>query len=283
MFNEHTWDWEKQLLEETLPVCSSLYRPFLFGIPQSFQTLRCRFALFFFICCFLGLKALWIKSKYELATNESEKNALVEEMKGLVASSDGMPSVALYASQLYFSHGMTKDALQCVHLGTTLEHMSMALQIYLKLDRLDLAQSQLDAMRSTDEDAVLTSLSAVHVALAGGSSTASDAAHLLSALSEQYGPSPLLLNLSACAYCMTGDYEEAETKLLDCQRDFSQSPAHSDTLINLIVVSQYLEKPYESYLLELQKMFPTHPFLAGLERVEGAFAREALKYKVTAA
>jgi coatomer subunit epsilon len=203
-------------------------------------------------------------------------------MKGLVASNDGIASVALFASQLFFSHGMTKDALQCVHLGATLEHMSMALQIYLKLDRLDLAQAQLESMRSTDEDAVLTSLGAVHIALAGGSSTASDAAHTLSSLSEQYGPSPLLLNLSACAYCMTGDYDEAEAKLLDCQREFSQSPAYSDTLINLIVVSQYLDKPYASYLLDLQKLFPAHPFLASLERVEGAFAREALKYKVAA-
>jgi ATP/maltotriose-dependent transcriptional regulator MalT len=144
-----------------------------------------------------------------------------------------------------------------------------------------LNEAQLDTMRS-DEDAVLTSLSAVHVALAGGSLTASDAVHTLSALSEQYGPSPLLLNLLACAYCMKGDYDEAEAKLLDCQRDFSQNPAHLDTLINLIVVSQYLDKPYDSYLLELQRMFPAHPFLAGLEHVEGAFAQEALKYKVTA-
>ena len=197
-----------------------------------------------------------------------------------VLASDGSPAVQLYAAQLFLTHGLTKDALQCVHLGTTLEHISMALQIYLKLDRIDLAQSQLDLLRQADEDAVLTSLGAVHVALAGGSSTATDAAHYLNSLSEQYGPSPLLLNLSACANCMTGNYEEAESKLLDCKREFQQPNA--DTLINLIVCCQYLNKPCDEYLQELKESFATHAFLGGLDRVEGAYAREALKYKVAA-
>jgi coatomer protein complex subunit epsilon len=138
------------------------------------------------------------------------------------------------------------------------------------LDRIDLAQAQLDLLRQADEDAVLTSLGAVHVALAGGSSTATDAAHYLNSLSEQYGPSPLLLNLSACANCMTGEYEEAEAKLLDCKREFQQPNA--DTLINLIVCCQYLNKPCDEYLQELES-FATHAFLGGLDRVEGAYAR----------
>lgn len=236
-----------------------------------------RFILPFFRVA--ALQALLVKSKYDSAVTDDDKNALVDEMKTLLAS-DGTPSVQLYASQLFLAHGLTKDALQCVYMGVTMEHISMALQIYLKLDRIDLAKAQLDLLRQTDEDAVLTSLGAVHVALAGGSSTASDAAHYLNSLSEQYGPSPLLLNLSACANCMTGDYEEAESKLLDCKREFQQPNA--DTLINLIVCSQYLNKPSDEYVQELKESFASHSFLAGLERVEGAFAREALKYKVAA-
>ena len=213
---------------------------------------------------------------------EDEKNVLVDEMKTLLAS-DGTPSVQLYASQLFLAHGLTKDALQCVHLGVTMEHLSMALQISIKLDRLDLAKNQLELLRQNDEDAILTSLGAVHVALAGGSSTASDAAHYLNALSEQYGPSPLLLNLSACAYCIMGDYQEAESKLMDCKREFGPSPHQADTLINLIVCCQYLNKPSDEYIQELKESFPSHSFVAALERVEGAFAREAVKYKVAAA
>lgn len=201
-------------------------------------------------------------------------------MKTLVSGSEGA-SVQLYAAQMFLGHGLTKDALQLVYSGATLEHVAMTLQIFLKLDRIDLATRQLEKLRSKDEDAVLASLGAVHIALAGGSSTASDASHYLNSLSEQYGPSPLLLNLSACAYIMIGDYDEAESKLLDCKREFPQQP-NPETLINLIVASQYLNKPSDEYVAELKESFAAHPFLAGLERVEGAYAREAMKYKVAA-
>jgi len=225
-----------------------------------------------------ALKALLLKSKHDSADDEVTKNSIVDEMKALAAANSS-PSVQLYASHLYLSHGLTKDALSCVHTGSTMEHSSIVLQIYLKLDRLDLALQQLELMRQLDEDAILTSLAAIHVALAGGSSTASDAAHHLNSLSEQYGPSPLLLNLSACANCMTGDYAEAEAKLLECKKE-AQSP-HPDTLVNLIVCSQYLNKPTSEYVNELMEMMPEHPFLEGLKRVEGAFSREATKYKVS--
>jgi len=227
-----------------------------------------------------ALQALALKSKYEEAVDEETKNSIIDEMKTLAAG-DTSPSVQLYASQLYLSHGSTKDALSCVHLSTTMEHSTMALQIYLKLDRLDLASKQLDSLRNVDEDSVLTSLAAVRIALAGGSSTAPDAAHHLNSLSEQYGPSPMLLNLSACANCMTGDYVEAEAKLLECKKEFSAFP-NPDTLVNLIVCSQYLNKPSDEYIAELKEAVPNHPFLEGLKRVEGAFLREAMKYKVAA-
>jgi coatomer protein complex subunit epsilon len=229
----------------------------------------------------VALKALIIKSQYDQAIGEEAQNVVIDEMKTLVSGSDDSPSVQLYAAQLFLAHGLTKDALQLVYSGATLEHVALTLQIFLKLDRMDLANRQLDKLRAMDEDAVLTSIAAVQVALAGGASSASDAAHYLNSLSEQYGPSPLLLNLSACAYIMIADYDEAETKLLDCKREFPGQP-NPETLINLVVVTQYLGKPSEEYITELKESFPTHPFLAGLERVEGAFARESMKYKVAA-
>merc|ERR1712107_79158 len=99
---------------------------------------------------------------------------------------------------------MKKEALQCVHQGSTMEHLSLCVQIYLMLDRLDLAQKTLQQLRKMDEDSMLTQLASVHVALATGSSMAGDAVHTLNQISEQYGPSPVLLNLSACAYIQGG-------------------------------------------------------------------------------
>ena len=228
-----------------------------------------------------GLKAIQLKAQYEQATTEEAQVAVVEQMKVLAAAEGGSNNVQLYASQLYMQHGMTKDALKCVHLGSTMEHVSMSLQIYLKLDRIDLAQDQLSSLRQTDEDAVLTSLGSIHISLATGRSTAADALHVCNALSEQYGPSPLLLNLMACAHMTLAAYDEAEQRLLECKREFPGAP-NPDTLINLIVCSQYLGKDSTPLLGELKEGFPAHPFVAAWSRVEGAFERESIKYKTKA-
>ena len=227
-----------------------------------------------------ALKGIALKAQYEQATTEDAQSSIVEQMKAL-ASSDSSPNVQLYAAQLYLQHGMTKDALKCVHGGVNMEHRSMSLQIYLKLDRIDLAQDQLSELRGIYEDAVLTSIGSIHVSLAQGRSAASDALHVCNALSEQYGPSPLLLNLMACSHIMVESYDNAEQRLLECKREFPGSP-NADTLINLIVCSQYLGKDTAEYLSELQEAFPAHPYCKAYERVIGAFERESMKYKVAA-
>jgi coatomer protein complex subunit epsilon len=213
------------------------------------------------------------------AGNEEAQAAIISEIQSLLASSDSNPSAQLFAAQVFLKHGLTKDALQCVHLGTVLEHNALALQIYLKLDRLDLAQQALGILKAADEESVLTSLASAHIALAGGSSTAGDALHYLNALSEQYGPSPLLLILSACANILVGEYSEAETKLLEGKKEFGNN---ADLLINLIVASQYLDKSSDEYVQELRESFPHCHFLQALDRVDGAYSREAVKYKVAA-
>mmetsp|Transcript_21251 Transcript_21251/g.49006 ORF Transcript_21251/g.49006 Transcript_21251/m.49006 type:complete len:203 (-) Transcript_21251:232-840(-) len=202
-------------------------------------------------------------------------------MKVLLSDNQGSVNVSLYASQLFLRHGLVKDALQSVYGGTDMERMSMSLQLYLKLDRIDLAEQQLTSLRNADEDAVLCSLGSIHIALAKGRSTASDALHVANALSEQYGPSPLLLNLMACAHMTMGNYADAETRLLECQREHPQQVL-ADTYINLLVCSQYLGKDVAPVMKELQQAFPAHPYCQAFERVDSAFERESLKYKVKA-
>jgi len=225
-----------------------------------------------------ALQALAIRAQYEQTTDEVSQGALVEQMKSLVAS-DGSTSTQLYAAQLFAMHGLTKDALQQVHLGVTMEHMSLKLQLFLKLDRLDLAQDQLYLLKQADEDAVLTALGSVHVALATGQSLSDSAIHTLSMLTEQYGPSVLLMNLMAASYMVSNKWDLAEAVLLECRKEF---PIAADTLIHLIVCSQHQGKETGPWIAEMQQIFPNHPFCHGLERVVGAFERESIKYKVAA-
>ena len=227
-----------------------------------------------------AIKALGLRAQYEMATDEDTQLSVIDAMKTLLAET-GSPSVQLTAAHVFLQHSLTKDALQCVYLGVTMEHIVLALQIYLKMDRLDLAREQLSLLKQADEDSILTQLGSVYISLANGSSTAHDAIHVLHSLSEQYGPSPLLLNLLAVSYMTSGQYDEAEARLQECRRDFSQTSI-PDTLINLLVCYQHEQKPIGPILDELKQSFPNHAFCQGLERVEGAYEREAVKYKVQA-
>ena len=192
---------------------------------------------------------------------------------------DGVePSVQLTAAHVFLAAGMKKEALQCVHLGATMEHISCALQIFLQIDRIDLAQKQLQLLKKADEDSMLSQLGSVHVALATGSSMANDAVHTLNQMSEQYGPSPFLLNLMACAHLQQGQYAQAEQRLEQARQEFGATDA--DTLVNLIVAYQYQQKPTGPLVQALKTQAPNHFLAKGLEIVEGAFEREAMKYRV---
>jgi coatomer protein complex subunit epsilon len=226
-----------------------------------------------------ALQALALRAQYDMATDEATQLTVIEAMKSLLAET-GHTSVQLFAAQLFLQASLVKDALTCVHLGVTMEHICTTLHIYIQMDRLDLAKEQLSLLKQADEDSILTQLASVHVALANGSSTAQDAIHTLQSLSEQYGPSPLLLNLFAASYMTTSQYEEALGRLEECRRDFTT--VLPDTLINLLVCYSHLQKPISELVEEFKMSFPQHSFCKGLARVEGAYEREAMKYKVAA-
>jgi len=231
-----------------------------------------------------SIKALGCRATYETSSDdEGAKQQAIDELKTLLADNEDSPSVQLTASHVFLQAGMTREALQCVHLGSTLEHISVCLQIYLKMDRLDLAAEQLSLLKQADEDSVLAQLGSVYLAIATGSSTAADAVHHLSSLSEQYGPSPLLLNLSATSHMVCGNFEKAEEALDECRSEFTGEDV--DTLVNTVVCYQHMGKGLAAIspiLAKLKTSYPNHTFCQGLERVEGAFEREALKYKVAA-
>jgi coatomer protein complex subunit epsilon len=237
--------------------------------------------LIFYFLLFLALRALILKAQFETATDEASKQGILQELQSLLGESSAPDTgVQLAAAHIYLAAGLKKEALQCVHMGQTLEHMSLTLQLFVQLDRLDLAQNQCSLLRKTDEDSILTQLGGVYMALAKGSSVAGDAIHTLNQLSEQYGPSVFLLNLMACALMQQGKYSEAESKLEQSRQEFGSEDA--DTLVNLIVAYQYQSKSTDALVQQLKETYPDHFLAKGLEMVQGAFERESGKYQVAA-
>lgn len=220
-----------------------------------------------------------LAAQYHSAGSPEAKEPIVDQLRSLTGGSSSSPSAQLTAAQIFLDAGLTRDALQCVHAGNTMEHLSLCLQVYLKIDRLDLAQQQLRQLKQTDEDAVLTQLGSIYCSLATGSSVAGDALHSVSMLMEQYGPSPFLVNLMACSLMLQGNYGDAEQRLQECLQEFPDNVI-ADTLINLVVCCQHQQKETAPYLAQMETRHPRHPFCEGVERVQAAFAREVGKYKI---
>ena len=223
------------------------------------------------------MQALSLQAQFEQASNEDQQQAILQQLQTMTNADD--PSVQLTVAHVCLAAHRLKEAMQCVHQGTTLEHQACCLQVYLKLDRLDLAQEQLRSMKQRDEDSILTQLCGVYVALATGSSAASDALHTLGQLSEQYGPSILLMNLTACAQLQAGQYAAAEQTLEQSRTELGATQ-DVDTMVNLLVAYQYQQKPTDALVQTLKQQFPNHFLSKGLQMVEGAFQRESTKYRV---
>ncbi|KAL3782509.1 hypothetical protein ACHAW5_002468 [Stephanodiscus triporus] len=221
-----------------------------------------------------AMRALALHASY-LSSAEAARPGVLDGLRALLSSPESASntSLQLAACHVYLAANQLREALQCVHMGLTMEHLAMCVQIYIKIDRLDLAKDALNLLKQADEDRAGP---ADH----RGSARSDDAAHIFATLSEQYGPSLMLLNCMAVANMVGGNYDAAETNLKEAISEFGGG-GDADTLVNMVVCSQYLGKrgsDIDGYLNALKAMCASHPFVRGIVQVEGAFEREASKY-----
>lgn len=145
----------------------------------------------------------------------------------------------------------------------------------LKIDRVDLAQKQLQQMKSTDEDNPLTLLASCWVNMTLGGAKCQEASYAYEELIDKYGATCTLLNGLAVSKMHQGLYEEAEANL---QEALLKSPGDADTLANLISVSHHMKKSEDfinRLLSQLTIKAPNHPLLTASANFSSAFDRVA--------
>ena len=120
--------------------------------------------------------------------------------------------------------------------------MSLMVQCYLIMNRIDLAETQLRTMQRTDDDATITQLASSRFYLASGGERINDALAILNDLSDKYGATPALLSAQAVCSMRAGNFIEAEKQLLQASERAITEP---EVFINLAVCALHTGKPKE--------------------------------------
>lgn len=235
----------------------------------------------------MGLQAIKLLGTYRSAAADQKELAfetLTEWLGDEMLKEDA--TLQLMAAQMYFEEGNFKESLKLVHsAGEDLEKMAMQVQIYLKIDRIDLAAKAARVMGDIDDDDVLTQLATSWLYVAQGGEKIMEASFLLQELVDKFGKSVSILSSQAVCQIHLGNFTDAMNFLKQARSLSMQGGGKIDatTLINYITCLQSLQKPREivdKIEGELRENYPKHPYLANLDAMTDMFDHHAKTYAI---
>jgi len=207
--------------------------------------------------------------------NEDTRELSLATLKEWI--SDGVaannPILQIVAATIYTYEEKYEDAMRCVYQANSLEGLSLLVQIYLKINRLDLAEKELKGMQKIDDDATVTQLTQVWVQIAAGGEQVNDALNTLQDLSNKFGNSSYLLNLMGICCIHLKKFVEAEKYFL---QSLEKNSNDVEALVNLIVCHQHQGKPTDTISREinqLKTLAPKSHFVRQLQKQDDDFER----------
>ncbi|KAJ9565699.1 hypothetical protein OSB04_001665 [Centaurea solstitialis] len=178
----------------------------------------------------------------------------IKEWLGDVAIGNN-PMLRLIAGTIFMHEQDYNEALKYTNAGGTMELYALNVHIFLKMHRSDYAEKQLRVMQQIDEDHTLTQLATAWLDLAVGGSKIQEAYLIFQDFSEKYQMTNLILNGKAVSCMQMGNFEEAESFLLEA---LNKDAKDQETLANLVVCSLHLRKPSSRFLSQLKLSDPEH-------------------------
>ncbi|KAI9261055.1 coatomer epsilon subunit-domain-containing protein [Sporodiniella umbellata] len=226
-----------------------------------------------------SLKAVKLLALY---LSNKQKDEIVQEALTLLEEGSNRihSAVQVSVATILVHAGRLEDALRTLHSRQNkLECSALAVQIYLQLDRLDLARNEVSNAKKWAEDALLLQMMEAWVDLRIGGEKYQEAYYIYEEFAQSStGQTVNVLNGQAVANIALGRYPEAESLLLEAQ---NKDNDHPDTLINLITCSILSGKPNEviqRYTSQLREARPDHPYIQELDLKSSLFDRCASRY-----
>ncbi|OMO83193.1 Coatomer, epsilon subunit [Corchorus capsularis] len=205
-------------------------------------------------------------------SNPHDKESTISSLKEWLAD----PAIGnnailrLIAGTIFMHEEDYNEALKHTNAGGTMELNALNVQIFIKMHRSDYAERQLRVMQQIDEDHTLTQLANAWLNLAVGGSKIQEAYLIFQDFSEKYPMTTLILNGKAVCCMHMGNFDEAETLLLEALNKDAKDP---ETLANLVVCSLHLGKSSSRYLSQLKLTHPEHILVKRSSAAEDSFER----------
>ncbi|KAK4270816.1 hypothetical protein QN277_019585 [Acacia crassicarpa] len=216
------------------------------------------------------LQAVKLLAQY--FSNPENKESTISSLKEWLADPaiGNNPTLRLIAGIMFMHEQDYNEALKHTNAGGTLELHALNVQIFIKMHRSDYAERQLRAMQQIDEDHTLTQLANAWLNLAVGGSKIQEAYLIFQDLSERYQTTSLLLNGKAVCCMHMGNFDEAETLLVEALNKDARDP---ETLANLVVCCLHLGKPSSKSFSQLKLSHPDHVLVKRVSAAEESFDR----------
>jgi coatomer protein complex subunit epsilon len=240
----------------------------------------------------LALRAIRLLARYLKGGNSKE---ILDELEDLLLDPvNGTNSVLLcIAATVYTNEGDILSCIKCCHDPTSLEMFSILVISYLRIYRLDLAESALKKMSELKDDATITQLTTALLNLWKGGTTVDaklleEAETQFQELMDKYGGDSLVtpLNGKALVYLQqqqqqSGKYDSAHKLLLSALAKKAQDP---ETLANLVSCSLLMGKSLSDpsvkrYIQQLKNVAPKHMFVSKIQTLEDSFQAAMIQYK----
>ncbi|KAG7096396.1 hypothetical protein E1B28_003839 [Marasmius oreades] len=240
----------------------------------------------------VAFRAVASLARYVAAQGESTKEASLEELRDLSVEIEGddveatpreKASVRVIAGTAFAMAGEVEEALETLGTDTEdLEAVAVIVQIYLSINRPDLAKREYERSKRWAEDDLLLQLIESNIGLVTGKDGYSNT---LSFYTEQLGnpslTSPHILTARGVTRILRNEIPEAKSDLEESMEQQQQNDAES--LAAYIVacgLGPSKKGEADEHWLRLQTEHPTHPLVLDMAQKSALFDEAVSKFVV---